>query len=295
MINMKQLNQDISSKIQSIANSKDVAVIGFVAPQNAVRLSPSTFATASIDESEMYELEKTVKKIKSMDNSPSTLHLIIQTPGGELFTAYKIAHYLRSAFDSIKAFVPYQAASGGTLICCAANEIYFGNLGNLTPVDPQVRYGGTRVSAYAFERCVESMKKLYGEKMPSEVPTPWQQMSERIDPIVLDEMATVVYNTYMYVKRLLKKSGYSETLAMKIAYNLSRPDTSHSHPILRDDAKEIGLNVKDDEELMSIYGEYVSARLKENEPRHIIDYFVKSHESETASTSEESSSVQEQL
>src|SRR5262245_25980289 len=127
---MDPLKPELTAKLQEIADSNNVAVIGFIAPQDAVRLSPVTFVSAAIEERDMYRLEEIVAEIKALESAPDTLHLIIQTPGGELFTSYKIAQFLRSSFKIIKAFVPYQAASGGTLICCAANEIYLGDLGN---------------------------------------------------------------------------------------------------------------------------------------------------------------------
>ena len=165
-----------------------------------------------------------------------------------MFTSYKIAHYLRSSFKEIKAFVPYQAASGGTLICCGANEIYLGDLGNLTPIDPQVRYKETRVSAQAFERIVDGMKTLYGEYSPTEVPTPWQQMADKIDPVIFDEMQTLMFTTFAYALRLLDATKYEHSKAVGIAYRLSRTQNNHSHPILRSEAVEIGFNIKEDKE-----------------------------------------------
>lgn len=264
----------LGAQIQEIANKKSVAIIGFVAPQQAIRISPISFASAAIDESAMYQLEDVVRKIKSVPNPPTTLHLIVQTPGGELFTSYKIAYYLRKSFTNIQAYVPYQAASGGTILCCSANQIYLGELGNLTAIDPQVRYKDTRVSAYAFERSVDTLYNLFGKKMPAEVPTPYQQMAEKVDPVVFDEMQTVVFNTYRYAYELLSKSGYEQEKAKAVALKLSRPDVSHGHPILIDEAKEIGLNVLDQDDNLAIYGNYVSQRLTEQSANHIIEHFI---------------------
>lgn len=271
---MKILPPEIVSAIQKIVDAEKVAIIGFVAPQDAVRVSPVSFASAAIEEGDMYRLEEIVNEIKNQENPPDTLHFIIQTPGGELYTSYKIAYFLRNSFKKIKAYVPYQAASGGTLFCCAANEVYLGDLGNLTPIDPQVRYNNTILSAYAFERCVDTLQTIFGEKTPGEVPTPWQQMAEKIDPILYDEMQTAVWNTLLYAKELLLKSNYSENVAQRIVARLARPQESHAHPILFEAARKIGLNVCENDDTIKIYSKYVSQRLKEKSTSHIIECFL---------------------
>lgn len=268
----KPMKKDTQDALQKIADDNAVAIIGFVAPQDAVRVSPVQFARASIEETDMYELEKIVCKIKNIPEPPKTLHLIIQTPGGELFTSYKIAQFLRNSFETIKAYVPYQAASGGTIICCAANEIYLGDLGNITPIDPQVRYQDTWVSAYAFSRAIDTIRMIFGEQSPEEIPSPWQQMAEKIDPIIHDEMSTAVFNTYFYARKLLMLSGYDEKTARSIAQNLARPDYAHGHPILYNDALDLGLRVKRDGIELKQYGAYVSERLQEKSASHVIDY-----------------------
>lgn len=255
----KNIPPELQIELQEIANKDNVAIISFIAPDGGVRTSPVSYAYAQIQETEMYELEKTVNKIPK---TIKELHLVIHTPGGELHTSYKIAAFLRKKFEKITAFVPYQAASGGTLICCAANEIVISEIGNITPVDPQVRYKDVRVSAYAFERSVETIKNLFGEYSPMEMPPPWRQMAEKMDPIIYDEMDTSVLTTLYYIKGLLEKSGYTPAESIHIAMRLVKTMFTHSYSILKEDAKGLGLKVVDADATIMVYQKLVAQCLK---------------------------------
>lgn len=269
-LRQEKLDDKIKSKLEKIAEEKKIAIIGFVAPEEPVRTSPSTITRATIEENEMHRLQKAVNILKGFEK----LHLIIHTPGGELHTSYKIARFLRYSFPQISAFVPYEAASGGTLFCCAANELYLGELGNITPIDPQFRYKNVWISTYSFIRLVERIKEDFGEMNPGEVPTPWQQMIDKIDPIVYDEMNSLGLTTFVYASYLLKESGYSNENAYSIARRLTRSLYNHNYQIMKNEAKDdYGFNVQTDEEIMKIYSELVDKRLKEKYPHHCIDHF----------------------
>lgn len=274
MADLKTLPQELSDRLQNLADSERAAIISFVAPQDAVRISPVTFVSAEIEEKEMYRLEEMVEKIVSEKGVFPKLHLIIQTPGGGLQASYKIARFLRSKFTNIKAFVPYQAVSGGTILCCAANELYIGELGNLTPIDLQILYKNIWTSAYSFIRAVDSIKQNYGERSPGEVPTPWQQMAAKLDPIVYDEMNALVFTTMIYADNLLEQSGYSMQDAIGLAANLTKTIYTHDYPIFSKEAREMGFHVKTNNATMKTYRELVSVRLKEKIPNHCIEHFV---------------------
>jgi hypothetical protein len=268
---LSKLDDQLTTELQNIADKQKVAIISFVAP-HGVRTSPVTFASAQIEEDEIYRLEEAVAQ--AVKNGIIALHLVIHTPGGEMHTSYKIATFLRSKFKHIKAFVPYQAASGGTVLCCTANDLYVGDLGNLTSIDPQLRYKDTWVSAYAFVRATEFMKSEYGEMGPREIPSPWQQMAEKLDPVVYDEMSTILFTAASCARRLLIKAGYSHENAGRIAYRLAYNGYTHGMPIFASEVEELGFNLMNDhKEAMKTYQKLVSVRLRDQSARHVIDAF----------------------
>ncbi len=116
-------------------------------------------------------------------------------------------------------------------------------------------------------------KNLFGELTPEEVPTPYQQMHDKFDPITHNEMFVLVRTTYWYAISLLEKAGYSEETAKNVAYTLARTEYVHSHSILSEEAKEIGFNIQKDDALMDLYRELVAVRLKEKSVTHCIDSF----------------------
>ncbi len=273
-VELKKLEEELTGKLEEIATKHNATIISFVAPR-AVRTSPVTFAHASIEESEIYRLEDIVKKAVQKKTT-KLLYFIVHTPGGEMHTTYKIANFLRSKFDNIKAFVPYEAASGGTILCCAANELYLGELGNLTSIDPQVRHKQTGVSSHAFIRTAESIEEEYGDRSPEEMPNPWNQMAEKLDPVIYNEMSTAVNTAIICAARLLKKSGYSNESAYAIGYRLTKNMYTHGFPLFADDVENLGFRVKPNDAIMDTFSRLVLCRLKEEYPRHAIDDFYPS-------------------
>lgn len=268
---LKSLDDDIRNQVQAIADEKKTTIVSFIAPQG-VRTSPVTFASAFIEDSEMYRLEEIITEAIEK-KATNCLHFVVHTPGGDLFASYKIATVLRSKFSHINAFVPYEAASGGTMLCCAANELYMSELGSLTSFDPQIRYGDHRVSACAFGRAVDSIRSEFGEMSPEELPSPWQQMANKLDPVTYDEMNTLLFTAMTCGSRLLEKAGYAKEKAIAIATTLGKNFYTHEFPLFAKEVEEIGFNLKTDSDAMKVYGKLVSFHLKQASPRHVIEAF----------------------
>lgn len=274
---LQKIPDEMKINLEKIASDNGVLILSFIAPDAIVKTSPTSISYASIDNKDIYKLEKIVEEMKEKSNLPEKLHLIIQTPGGSLSASYKISNYLRKSFKEIHAFVPYEASSGGTLMCLSANKVTLGDFANLTPIDPQVMYKGERVSAYRMIEAVDSFQKKFGETRPLDIPPPWQQMGEKIDPVIYFEMDTSVWQSIFYAVRLLKKAGYTDKEANLIAMQLARTPYSHGHCIDSDEAKEIGIHIDDQVSslgLLKNYKNYLTLRLNESVDYHIIESFA---------------------
>ncbi len=87
---------------------------------------------------ESSDINRFMTVLHKLDHSKG-LDLILHTPGGDPNAAESLVNYLRSLYKTdIRAFVPQQAMSAGTMIACACKEIYMGKHSNLGPIDPQV-------------------------------------------------------------------------------------------------------------------------------------------------------------
>ena len=66
------------------------------------------------------------------------LSLVLDSPGGSIEYAFRIAKAVRARCDYLEVIVPARAKSAATLIALAADRILFGEFGELGPLDPQV-------------------------------------------------------------------------------------------------------------------------------------------------------------
>ncbi|MGS0536682.1 hypothetical protein [Pseudoalteromonas sp. SaAl2] len=63
----------------------------------------------------------------------------MNTFGGDPHAGYKMARLLQYEYKHLTVAIPEMCKSAGTLIAIAANEIIYGPLGELGPLDIQTR------------------------------------------------------------------------------------------------------------------------------------------------------------
>jgi hypothetical protein len=86
------------------------------------------------------------------------LAMILQTPGGYIETAERIANILRKHYSRVAFMVPDMAMSAGTVLVMSGDEIWMNYFSTLGPIDPQVqRNDGRRVPALGY---LEKYKEL---------------------------------------------------------------------------------------------------------------------------------------
>ena len=80
------------------------------------------------------------KVVSALGNigTQETLSLILNSDGGYIDDAFRIAKAIRASCNELEVIVPARAKSAATLIALAANRILFGQFGELGPLDPQV-------------------------------------------------------------------------------------------------------------------------------------------------------------
>lgn len=245
----EEKNSDVLTKLKTIANSNQAALLAFVAPSFGKRTSPIDFQTASIGFYEELGIEEAVQKIKKSLTTPKKkLFLLIESRGGGVDSSYKIARYLRYSFDEIVTFVPHMAASGGTLITLTGNKVVMGEMANLTPIDVQVPYMGIRVSVNRMSSAITRLENYFKTNLPEEVPYPYRAMAEKIDPIIFDDWNIKTNGMVEYTLDILLKAGYDIPSIVSIIENLIHTNHPHSFVIPKDVAASYKIKVvKDDE------------------------------------------------
>lgn len=273
-------SNDLDTTLKAVADDRGVAILSFIAP-NPVKVSPARTNYTSISEADIYNLEDQVESAtESNKELPDTLHLIIHTPGGDLYSTTKIVTFLRDRFKKIVAFVPYEAASGGTVLCYAADEIVMSSFANLTPTDPQIFYKNQYVSVTSFAAAVETFEKKFETIAEPEVPTPYSQMASMFDPIILKEMDKKSVDAFRTLAQLGSRTTQFDNNPYKsgqVAFRLTYPDFPHNHVIGREEAGELGFRVADESahgDLLKTYRKFVRAKLKERTSNHVIKMYI---------------------
>jgi len=160
----------------------------------------------------------------------SSLDLIIHTPGGDYEAAKRIISYLHNTYAKIRVIIPHLAMSGGTLIACAADEIYMGPYSSLGPTDPQffLKEGYVPVQAIIdeFNLAFEEVSKN---------PTKALLWNERLKQIPFGRLKAAIVmqdNSTRYLIDLLVKRNCKDKTPQEIetiANYLNRHDQHSSH------------------------------------------------------------------
>lgn len=273
--------EELRSNLITIATNNDCMILSFIAPDWGVRISPIHYKSTIISVTDLYKIEEELEK--HWNPLPKKLHIIIHTPWGEVYSTVKIAKYLRSKFDYISAYVPYEAASWGTMLCLIADEIVMSEVANLTPIDPQVQYKGERVWVWSYQKALEELDSILHTLSKGEITSPYTDMCEKLDPIIWQEIERAKLDAILTAMHLLeshKDMAGDNARIFKIASKLSLPATTHDHVIDFREAKEIWLNIiewRTDEnysENLTYYKQFVRIKMKEKGVSHIIESFL---------------------
>ena len=272
---------EVEAALQKIADSEDALIMSFIAPEKGVRRSPIAMDFASITIDDLYTFETKIEEIREKASLPDKLILVIHTPGGLAYAATKIAKYLQSTFkNGIEAYVPYEASSGGTVLCLAAKSIVMDEVSNLTPIDPQVPYKDGRISSASYQQAIRDFKKQYGKLRPTEIESPYQQMAALFDPIIEKQMKKIVSDA-MRTAFSLMRNAQSATDPQQIdtlldtAISLVDTPYPHSHVIDKREAIELHLPISQDNakmEALRVFKKWVRIKFEDGKANHVIEY-----------------------
>jgi ATP-dependent protease ClpP protease subunit len=193
--------------------------------------------------------------VHNMDCKKGLL-LLLHTPGGSAEAAETIVAYLWSKFDKIDVLIPTYAMSAGTMIAMAADNIIMGRQSQLGPTDPQIIMNNVSNSAHSIVEQFEEAKREIS-KNPA-LAGAWVPILQPFGPALLQHARKALSYGQKLVTEWLEKRMLSDRTdaleaAKKIAAHFGGAQHgSHGHRIDRDEARKLGLKVKnleDDAEL----------------------------------------------
>lgn len=203
--------------------------------------------------------------LETMEKKEATLYFFLETNGGYVESAERVANVLRHHYKRVEFLVPSFAMSAGTVLVMSGDAIHMDYSSVLGPIDPQIQRDGDQSFIPAlgyiekYDELVE--KSANGELTMAEL----QWMIQRFDPGELYRIEQERELSISLLKKWLVKyklSGWKKTetrgkkvtpkmreqRAEEIATELNDPGRWHSHgrgitmSVLHD---EINLQIED--------------------------------------------------
>lgn len=217
--------------------------------------------------------------------------LVLTTPGGDPDAGFRIGRALNHHYDKITIMIPDICKSAGTLIAVAAHELIIGDLGELGPLDIQLRkadeIGELTSTLDIFKSITELQGRTLdffrhyvtdikygsgiGTKMAADIAsnltkTVISPIAAQIDPIKIGEHHRALQIAKQYAYRL---SASSNNLRHNALEYLVEGYPCHSFVIDRSEAKKLFKNVRgtsgvEEETLYRLARHYLTKKIEDN-------------------------------
>ena len=269
-------DRNLRKRLSKISKSKKAVLLAFIAPYVGKRVSPTRILSAELGISEEFGVESVINDIQKKSKC-QTLYLVINSPGGLVSSSYKVARALRKSFKKIVVFVPHVAASGGTLVALAGNQIVMGVMSQLSLLDPSGSFGGERIYAKSVVDGFDTVTGFFRKIRVEDAPYTYKVLADKYDAEKLDVAVSALTLMEDYLCEILNGCGYKKTKVKEIARAFVRGFTNHSEVITLEKAQKTGLkavgNDKYQEE-WDVMRDWLETYLLTSGDKHIIRYVI---------------------
>src|SRR3989338_3878343 len=163
------------------------------------------------DEITVYKLLRDRKETKE------SLVILLDTSGGNVYSAVKIMDALRTKYKKITIAIPQEAKSSGTMMCCGADKLIMCPISELGPLDKPMIHPDNetaRISALDIVKSIDGMldtaeerEKMLAKEINEELGIPMQKClslaSDSISKLVSPMLCKEDVKIYNQAKRLL--------------------------------------------------------------------------------------------
>jgi hypothetical protein len=186
-----------------------------------------------------FDLDQVYSALRSANaDRKRNVLLILLSKGGSIESAYQISKICKAyASRSFVVAVPREAKSAATLIALGADQIHMGPLGQLGPIDPQLK----GLPALGVSKALESIARL-AERFPgsSEMFARYLRLAVTVEQIGYSER--ISESAVQYAERLLRTKAQLGATAPAIARELVHEYKDHGFVI---DLEEAQLHLGD--------------------------------------------------
>lgn len=217
--------------------------------------------TGDIHRDGYLDLTNEIKKRKAKHGLKKDVIFCVTTYGGDPNAGYRIGRALQHNYDKITLLVVGPCKSAGTLVAIAADKLVIGDMGELGPLDIQLKKNdeiGEMSSGLAIMTALDALKdrsistfnshlvniryeNQISTKMSADIATRLTEalvspMAAQIDPIKLGEHQRAMSIAVTYGQRLSSKSSSLKEGAL---FKLIASYPSHGFVIDRKEAREL--------------------------------------------------------
>jgi len=235
---LSQIDKEIISKIEEYSKKKKDT---FCYP-----LLGNTRITKDLVDDIFSELKDTFKQCDKLD-------IIIDSGGGNIHAAYNLAMLLRKySKKELNFIIPRWAKSAATLLVCGGDYIYMTPVAELGPLDPQIEVFSPledRLERFSPLDIESTLDLIRGEFKKGNEKLARGLISRLQFPLTLGSFKKSLDIGKQYLIKLLStkmlSSSSSKKKVEKIADNLTKGYASHEFCVNIDEAKAMGLKVKE--------------------------------------------------
>jgi len=276
------VGREVDEKVQAMLDQvleDDEAALQLTAPYGPEKVSTNRFQGAQLNRLDERSIDYA---IKDLSEDIDDLKLVVNSPGGAVSSANKIARALDNSFRSIEVYVPHFAKSGGTLISLTGDEIVMGELSDLGPLDPQTR--DNKGESYSTTDLMDAYNKSldrWQNTSPSEVSAPEQALVQDMDLLKYEEAKKLTDTMIHYAQNILsQKESVSEQEATRTARSLVGSYPIHGYTLTRDEAVEalpegMVISESDKPEEMNVMRKWMDQYAFDNSSSHAVVYHEK--------------------
>lgn len=190
---------------------------------------------------------------KLYGSSNKKINVIIHSTGGDIDAAYNLAQlFRRYGTEELNFYIPRLAKSAATLLACGGNTIFMTPIAELGPLDPQITVFNPienrleRFSPLHIESTLDLIRDEF-EKGNRELAN---GLIKRLQfPLTLGSFKKTLDIAKQYLVKLLTTRMFTEESdsdkALQIAVKLTEGYADHGFCIDLEEAKSIGLTVKE--------------------------------------------------
>ncbi|MBL7740173.1 MAG: ATP-dependent Clp protease proteolytic subunit [Chitinophagaceae bacterium] len=223
-------------------------------------------------------------------NTKKDIYLFIKSDGGDGKASLRIINLLRQHSRKLIAIIQGECASAATMLALGADEIHMGPVAFLTAIDTSLTHdlspidktnSSVSVSQDELTRVIRMWDKFKTNN------NPYPDLYEHIHPLVFGAVDRASSLSIKLCTDILSFHMKNKKKAAEISKKLNSDFPSHSYPIMFNEAKNLGLNIKElDKELNNLlfdlnnlysemgrraYTDYDENNYHDNETRNIIE------------------------